>query len=295
MAGYEDAENEWSRIEKAIRTSLRHLRGGSVWISRRQSAERAPLEGQGESAEVAALQRFPVEVQLYIMALLAPIDLCRLGCVSRYWNAAVRDPLLWRYFLLRDLPGWNSVDHLSLPDAAFLRKSLTEGAEQDYMTAYLRSSPEGRKHWKLSHPASSSMTSFFYSLVPQAEPRFAMFGPGLEQLDSSLVTKMMNSPGLLPLATLPQRQIDGIGSGISFLFNSTNKFNILTLYSTTCRNHLKTGKAKQTLILQKEIYPRIADRKTTESQLFSLKIEGPVRLKRFKGFDHVTAKKHISQ
>ncbi|XP_078071391.1 F-box only protein 4 [Mustelus asterias] len=233
MAGCEDVENEWSRIENAIRTSLRHLRDRYLWSSRHQIENRTPLEVQTEPAEVAPLQRLPVEVQLSIMALLPPRDLCRLGCVNHYWNAMVRDPLLWRYFLLRDLPHWNSVDHLSLPDAALLSKSLTDSTEQDYMTAYLKSSPETRKHWKLSHPVYSSMTSFLYSLVSPTEPRFAMFGPGLEQLDSSLVMKMMNSPRLLPLATLPQRQIDGIGSGISFVFNNENKFNILTLYSTT--------------------------------------------------------------
>lgn len=27
----------------------------------------------------------------------------------------VRDPLLWRYFLLRDMPHWPSIDHLSMP------------------------------------------------------------------------------------------------------------------------------------------------------------------------------------
>ncbi|XP_067885212.1 F-box only protein 4 isoform X2 [Heterodontus francisci] len=218
MAGHEDTENEWSRIEKAIRTSLRNLRDRYMRTSRHQSQQKTPFE---------------VEVQLHIMALLSPRELCRLGCVNRYWNAMVRDPLLWRYFLLRDIPHWNSVDCFSLPDAALLSRSLTDTSEQDYMAAYLKSFPESRKHWKLSHPVYNSVTSFFYSLVSQAEPRFAMFGPGLEQLDTSLVRKMMNSPRLLPVAGLPQRQIDGIGSGISFLFNNEHKFNILTLYSTT--------------------------------------------------------------
>lgn len=36
-----------------------------------------------------------------------------------------------------------------------------------------------------------------------------MFGPGLEQLDDSLVTRMMTSPDLLPVVSILQRQIDG--------------------------------------------------------------------------------------
>uniref|UniRef100_UPI00398F66E3 F-box only protein 4 isoform X1 n=1 Tax=Pristiophorus japonicus TaxID=55135 RepID=UPI00398F66E3 len=232
MASHETPENEWSRIEKAIRTSLRHIRDRYVGLNRHLTQDRTPFGGQSEQLEATPLQRLPVEVQLHIVALLSPRDLCRLGSTNCYWNAMVRDPLLWRYFLLRDLPHWNSVDHLSLPDATLLSKSLTDSAEHDYMAAYLKSSPEGRKHWKLSHPYSP-VTSFLHFLVSRAEPRFAMFGPGLEQLDSSLVRKMISSPSLRLVASLPQRQIDGIGSGISFLFNNEHKFNILTLYSTT--------------------------------------------------------------
>uniref|UniRef100_UPI00398EFE74 F-box only protein 4 isoform X2 n=1 Tax=Pristiophorus japonicus TaxID=55135 RepID=UPI00398EFE74 len=208
MASHETPENEWSRIEKAIRTSLRHIRDRYVGLNRHLTQDRTPFGGQSEQLEATPLQRLPVEVQLHIVALLSPRDLCRLGSTNCYWNAMVRDPLLWRYFLLRDLPHWNSVDHLSLPDATLLSKSLTDSAEHDYMAAYLKSSPEGRKHWKLSHPYSP-VTSFLHFLVSRAEPRFAMFGPGLEQLDSSLVRKMISSPSLRLVASLPQRQIDG--------------------------------------------------------------------------------------
>lgn len=36
-----------------------------------------------------------------------------------------------------------------------------------------------------------------------------MFGPGLEQLEISLMNTIMRSPHVLPVAGLPQRQIDG--------------------------------------------------------------------------------------
>lgn len=54
------------------------------------------------------------------------------------------------------------------------------------------------------------MTSFLHSLLPSAEPRYAMFGPGIEQLDVSVVMKLMHSPDVLPVAAIPSgRQIDG--------------------------------------------------------------------------------------
>ena len=49
------------------------------------------------------------------MAYLSPADICRLGATSRYWRAMARDPLLWRYFLLRDMPYWSSIDHVTMP------------------------------------------------------------------------------------------------------------------------------------------------------------------------------------
>ncbi|XP_051876050.1 F-box only protein 4 [Pristis pectinata] len=257
------ASDEWSRIEQAIRAGLGHLRQRYLRSTRGRPEERPPPEPGPERP----LRNLPVEVQLYIMALLSPRDLCQLGSVNRYWNTMVRDPLLWRYFLLRDLPHWKSVDYISLPDAALLSKPLTDTTEQDYMAAYLRSCPEGRKHWKASHPVYSSVTSFLYSLVSQSEPRFAMFGPGLEQLDTSLVTKMMNSPRLLPVAGLPQRQIDGIGSGISFYFNKEHKFNILTLYSTTWKERECARREENTPINKLFVQQEVDDVGDGESDL----------------------------
>ncbi|NXL64418.1 FBX4 protein, partial [Chordeiles acutipennis] len=176
-----------------------------------------------------------IDVQLNIMSFLSPQDLCHLGSTSCYWRAAVRDPLLWRYFLLRDLPFWTSIDWKSLPDVEVFNKAFSEVSENelyDYMAVYKKSCPQSRS-LKSSHPRYGAVTSFLQSLVTQAEPRFAMFGPGLEELDDSLVQKMMTCPEILLVAGLPQRQIHGIGSGISFQFNNNQKFNILTLYSTT--------------------------------------------------------------
>ena len=36
----------------------------------------------------------------------------------------VRDPLLWRYFLLRDMPHWPSIDHVSMPRLELLDSPL---------------------------------------------------------------------------------------------------------------------------------------------------------------------------
>lgn len=36
----------------------------------------------------------------------------------------VRDPLLWRYFLLRDMPYWPSIDHVTMPHLELLDAPL---------------------------------------------------------------------------------------------------------------------------------------------------------------------------
>ncbi|NWU73501.1 FBX4 protein, partial [Pterocles burchelli] len=189
-----------------------------------------------EVEEVRALQMLPIDVQLHIMSFLLPQDLCHLGSTSCYWRVAVQDPLLWRYFLLRDLPFWTSIDWKSLPNVEIFNKAFSEVSDTvlyDYMAVYKKSCPQGRRSLKTSRTRYGAVTSFLQSLVTQAEPRFAMFGVGLEELDESLVQKMMTSLEILLVASLPQRQIHGIGSGVSFQFNNSQKFNILTWYSTT--------------------------------------------------------------
>nr|XP_020449633.1 F-box only protein 4 [Monopterus albus] len=188
----------------------------------------------------------PVDVQFLIMNFLSPADICRLGATSRYWRALVRDPLLWRYFLLRDMPYWPSIDHMSMPQLELLDAPLINEDESlddrkegkgielkfDYMSEYLKGCPSCRQQWLPSRPAYEVVTSFLQSLVPSSEPRYAMFGPGMEYLDVSLVTRLMHAPDVLPVSGTPQRQINSIGSGISYMFNNQHKFNILTLYST---------------------------------------------------------------
>ncbi|KAM4615994.1 F-box only protein 4 isoform 2-T2 [Polymixia lowei] len=201
-----------------------------------------------EDPPLGLLDSLPVDVQFLIMALLSPVDICRLGATSHYWRAMVRDPLLWRYFLLRDMPHWTSIDHETMPQLEALAAPLCRGDEKledgmegqnqgkepkhDYMAEYLKGSPACRQQWLLPRPPYEAVTSFLQSLVPSIEPRFAMFGPGMEQLDVSMVTRLMHAPDVLPVAGTPQRQINGIGSGISYMYNNQQKFNILTLYST---------------------------------------------------------------
>lgn len=69
--------------------------------------------------------------------------------------------------------------------------------------------PYTRRSSKASRPMYGAVTSFLHSLIIQNEPRFAMFGPGLEELNTSLVLSLMSSEELCPTAGLPQRQIDG--------------------------------------------------------------------------------------
>uniref|UniRef100_A0A9L0RAC7 F-box protein 4 n=1 Tax=Equus caballus TaxID=9796 RepID=A0A9L0RAC7_HORSE len=199
--------SDWARLEAAILSGWR-----SFWqsVGKERAAPRASPEEAAE--EASALTRLPIDVQLYILSFLSPHDLCQLGSTSHYWNETVRDSILWRYFLLRDLPSWSSVDWKSLPDLEILKKPIsevTDGAFFDYMAVYKMCCPYTRRSSKSSRPVYGAVTSFLHSLIIQNEPRFAMFGPGLEELNTSLVLSLMSSEELCPTAGLPQRQIDG--------------------------------------------------------------------------------------
>ncbi|XP_016314742.1 F-box only protein 4-like isoform X3 [Sinocyclocheilus anshuiensis] len=213
--------------------SLRSIRD-RVFDTRRQRNEQSDGQGPGNVVTGPSLDNVPVDMQFLIMTFLSPQDLCRLGGTSTYWRSMVRDPVLWKYFLLRDMPLWQSVDHLSVPQVKLTGSAVLDDSEMqlDYMAEYLRVCPACRNQWQHQPRVFESVTSFFQSLVPVSEPQFAMFGPGLEQLEISLMNTIMCSPHVLPVAGLPQRQIDGIGSGISFKYKDQHRFNIATLYST---------------------------------------------------------------
>ncbi|KAF7665348.1 hypothetical protein LDENG_00145990 [Lucifuga dentata] len=212
------------------------------------------------------LDCLPVDIQFLMMTFLSPADICRLGATSQYWRAMVRDPLLWRYFLLRDMPYWPSIDHVTMPQLESLDAPLNsedeslddreEGRDKgkeskyNYMAEYLKACPSCRQRWLPSRAPYEVMTSFLQSLVPSSDPRYAMFGPGIEQLSVSLVTRLMHAPDVLPVVGTPQRQIEGIGSGISYMFNNQHKFNILTLYSTN-RAERERARAQQQTISSK--------------------------------------------
>ncbi|XP_027719320.1 F-box only protein 4 isoform X2 [Vombatus ursinus] len=236
-----------SRLEGAILSGWRNF-----WQS--VGKERpGPGATPADDEEASALTRLPIYVQLYIMSFLSPHDLFELGRTSRYWNVTVRDPMLWKFFLLRDLPSWSSVDWKSLPDLQVLKKPLSEVIDNelyDYMTMYKMSCPHTRRHLKSSRHMYGAVASFLQSLILQTEPRFAMFGPGLEELNVSLVLSLMSCVELSPMAGLPQRQIDGIGSGISFQLSNQHKFNILVLYSTT-RKERDRAREEQTSAVNK--------------------------------------------
>uniref|UniRef100_A0A3B4A014 F-box domain-containing protein n=1 Tax=Periophthalmus magnuspinnatus TaxID=409849 RepID=A0A3B4A014_9GOBI len=231
--------------ESVVIRSLRRLRDRYFPESRPVTAA---VDTEQQDSHLGFLESLPVDLQFLVMTFLSPADLCLLGATCHYWRRMVRDPLLWRFFLLRDLPFWNSIDHLSMPQLELLHAPLIdekqslddreEGGDTepkvDYMAEYLRGSPSCRQQWLPSVAPYKVVTSFLQSLVVSAEPRYAMFGPGMEQLDMSFVMRLMHSPDVLPVSGSgpPRRQIDGIGSGISYMFNNQHSFNILTLYST---------------------------------------------------------------
>lgn len=191
-------------------------------------------------------------MQFQIMTLLSSVDICRLGATSRYWRALVRDPLLWKFFLLRDMPSWTSIDHLTMPQLeAPEGPVISDDAEQDdyerteskvdYMAEwvtlqsadtfiqrefidscvpcrYLKACPSCRQRWLPSWPPYRVLTSFLQSLVPSAEPRYVMFGPGMEQLDVSLVTRLMHASDILPMTVVPSSQINGTHAHQTYFF-----------------------------------------------------------------------------
>ncbi|XP_017286773.1 F-box only protein 4 isoform X1 [Kryptolebias marmoratus] len=235
------------QLESVVIRSFRRFRD-RYFPEKVARSDLMPVDAGGDEPQPGYLDTLPVDVQFLIMTFLSPVDICKLGATSQYWRAMVRDPLMWRYFLLRDMPHWSSIDYLSMPNLELLDAPLVsedkslddreEGEEKhkelkfDYMSEYLKGCPSCRQQWLPSRPAYQLVTSFLQYLVPSSEPRYAMFGPGMEQLDVSLVTRLMHAPDLLPVSGTPNRQINGIGSGISYMFNNQHKFNILTLYST---------------------------------------------------------------
>uniref|UniRef100_A0A8C5S2H1 F-box protein 4 n=1 Tax=Laticauda laticaudata TaxID=8630 RepID=A0A8C5S2H1_LATLA len=177
--------------------------------------------------------------------MLEKKELIYLGSTNHYWRITVQDPLLWRYFLIRDLPSWNSIDCESLPDAKIFNQPFMELdiSPCNFMAAYKKCCSFHKRFLKPNRTTYSAMSSFLQSLIPQTEPCFAMFGPGLEDLDQSLVYTMMASPDILPLAGMPSRQIQGIGSGVTFNLNCQN-FNIQTLVFFFPRKERQRDKAE---------------------------------------------------
>ncbi|XP_035291463.1 F-box only protein 4 [Anguilla anguilla] len=224
----EMSETQWGS-ESAFRRSLRQFREKYFLLSR--NAASAGTGGQDEDAAPGVLESLPADIQFHLMKLLSPRDLCRLGGTCRYWRSVVRDPLLWRYFFVRDMPLWSSIDHTSMPCVEALDVPLHEDPDHDFMAEYLRSSPACRRPCRPPRQGHGAVASFLQSLYLSAEPRLLMFGPGLEQLEVSLMNVLMRSPHVLPVAGIPRRQINGVGSGVSFMFRDQHKFNILVLYS----------------------------------------------------------------
>ncbi|XP_075690338.1 F-box only protein 4 [Rhinoderma darwinii] len=244
---------EWSRFEAAIINGFRQLRDRYLHSVRGRGAQEDGSDNLEQGDNDSPLYTLPVDMQLYILTFLSPQDLCNLGMTNQYWHSMVQDRLLWKYFLLRDHPTWSSIDCHSLPDLDILNSCLCESLdvkESNYMSIYLRSSPKTRRSMRSRNPIYGAVTSFLQSLVMQGEPRFAMFGPGLEQLDDSLVTRMMTSPDLLPVVSILQRQINGVGSGVTFQLGGEHKFNILTLYSTT-RSERDRARVEQSATVNK--------------------------------------------
>lgn len=160
-----------------------------------------------------------VDVQFLIMTFLSPADICRLGATSRYWRAMVRDPLLWRYFLFRDMPYWTSIDHLSMPqmDTPVIQEDESlddreEGSDTgldlkfDYMSEWVLFSVMVTQQFKKKLPSNCILWGVFVVFflnqqipegVPVLQTAMASFTPCI--WGCHLISAV---PGALPWATL---------------------------------------------------------------------------------------------
>lgn len=101
------------------------------------------------------------------------------------------------------------------------------------LLSYLKGYPACRQQWFPQRPPYSIVTSFLQSLVATTtEPRYAMFGPGMEQLDVSMVTRLMHTPDVLPVAGIPQRQING---GLPTVLSDPSFYRVNLLETFCCR------------------------------------------------------------
>ncbi|XP_078461617.1 F-box only protein 4 isoform X2 [Lampetra planeri] len=247
---------EWRRLERALLASLLGVRNA---YRRRFTADvreemelqqppqppqpQPPQEEEREERDArqpdSALDWLPLGVQLYTMSFLSARDLSSLASVSRLWRCLASDPLLWRRLLLRDALAWRCVGRVGMPDVrALTRPHLAVAA--DFKAMYARGHAENPSRAAVSRRAAPGVVARLPQLLRAAlgagrvEPRFAMFGPGLERLRVSLVHQLLSSPNEFRVApSLQQHPHAGSGSGISFVFDEERTFNILTLYSAT--------------------------------------------------------------
>nr|XP_032822054.1 F-box only protein 4 isoform X2 [Petromyzon marinus] len=259
-AGQEASLPEWRRLERALLASLLGVRDAyrrrftaaareeteppppareetEPPAPPREEMERPPQEERDARQPGSALDWLPLGVQLYTMSFLGARDLAALGSASRLWRCLASDPLLWRRLLLKDALAWRCVGRVGMPDVhALTRAHLAVAA--DFKAMYARGHAENPSRAG-SRRAAPGVVARLPQLLRAAlgariEPRFAMFGPGLERLRVSLVRQLLSSPNEFRVApSLQQHPHAGVGSGISFVFDEDRTFNILTLYSAT--------------------------------------------------------------
>lgn len=276
------ADQDHHLRESVVIRSLRRLRDRYFPNTR---AVTSATETDQSGTPSGFLESLPVNIQFVIMTYLSPADLCLLGATCHYWRGMVRDPLLWRFFLFRDMPYWNSIDNISMPHLEVLDTPLVDENESlddreegvstkskvDYMAVYLRGSPLCKQQWLPSFQSYKALTHFLQSLIVSEEPSYAMFGPGMEQLDVSFVKRLMNARDVLPMTGMPGKQISGIGSGISFSYKNLQNFNIMTLYST---NRAERERAR-------------VEQRDTNNKLFTVEVNADTGVQTYSAAPHV--------
>lgn len=276
------ADQDHHLRESVVIRSLRRLRDRYFPNTR---AVTSATESDQSGSPSGFLESLPVNIQFVIMTYLSPADLCLLGATCHYWRGMVRDPLLWRFFLFRDMPYWNSIDNISMPHLEVLDTPLVDENESlddredgvhtvskvDYMAVYLRGSPLCRQQCLPSFGSYKALTHFVQSLILSEEPSYAMFGPGMEQLDVSFVKRLMNARDVLPMTGMPGKQISGIGSGISFSYKNLQNFNIMALYST---NRAERERAR-------------VEQRDTDNKLFTVEVNTDTGVRTYSAAPHV--------
>ncbi|XP_033738378.1 F-box only protein 4-like [Pecten maximus] len=204
--------------------------GLQQYLIKQEMKQRSLIHGQKSVDQNASIfHKLPLNVKLHIFSYLGVRDLCRVSGVCRDWYDVSQDNILWQEKLARNIQSWNIISHLTNP--AMYKEVQSEWTNREI---FLRCSPEINR---IMHERNSMLTSISNMLryfLPKKVPKIAMFGPGLESENTSiLVRQMLTARTLLEQVGMVPGQFDGVGSGWLLKMADCSNFQLSVLYSAS--------------------------------------------------------------